>query len=91
MKLIFLMDRLQKAEFNWTETEKSLLLGMNNIGMMIAASLSGVVVHEIGGVTLLSVSKFGEALVTLSSPFVANINVYLFVSLRFFLGIFEVQ
>ena len=51
---------------------------------------SGALVHKIGGATFLSVGKLGEAILTLASPYVMRIHLYLFLVLRLALGIFEV-
>lgn len=70
--------------------EKGLVLGINSVGTLLAC-LSGVIVHEIGGAALLGIGKVGEAIISLTSPFMINVNVNVFIAYRFVLGLFEVR
>lgn len=79
-----------KAEFQWTSTERGLLLGINYVGQIFAC-LSGIVVHKIGGATYLGVGMLGEAILFLISPLLIRFHVYAIMADRFVLGLFEVS
>lgn len=69
--------------------ERAAVLGMNFVGQILIC-VSGAVVHRIGGATFLGIGKLGEAIISLTSPFVIHTHVYLFMAHRLVLGLFEV-
>ena len=79
----------QKAEYTWTSMERGVVLGMNSLGQILAC-FSGVAVHRIGGAAYVGIGKLGEAIISLTSPFMIHTHLYLFVMHRLILGLFEV-
>ena len=69
--------------------ERGLVLGMNSLGQ-IGACFSGLLIPKFGGATFMAVGKLGEAIISLTSPFIMHCGVYPFVAHRFLLGLFEV-
>ncbi|XP_044751573.1 vesicular glutamate transporter 1-like isoform X2 [Coccinella septempunctata] len=82
-------DTVYVREFDWDSKLQGYVLSSFFYGYITTQLLGGWLAMKIGGQRLFGIGVGATAFMTLISPLVANISVYLFIALRVLEGIFE--
>ncbi|KAK9870669.1 hypothetical protein WA026_008229 [Henosepilachna vigintioctopunctata] len=79
----------QYKEFDWNSKMQGYVLSSFFYGYITTQLLGGWLASRIGGKTLFGVGVGATAMMTVITPFVAKMNIYLLIALRTLEGIFE--
>ncbi|CAH1154013.1 unnamed protein product [Phaedon cochleariae] len=80
---------IQKREFDWDTQTQGYVLSSFFYGYILTPILGGYLAERFGGKKTLAVGIGVTSLLTVITPWVARINVYLFILIRTLEGIFE--
>jgi ACS family sodium-dependent inorganic phosphate cotransporter len=80
---------IQEQAFNWTPTQKGLILSSFFYGYITTQLIGGVIAAKIGGNRIFGIGIGMTAILTLLTPLAAKTHLYVLLAIRIIEGVFE--